>query len=185
MGLQGRSQDDFIVAYPAALNNGKTFSWSEKDNLTFFDAMILEIADNYCIDRDDIFIVGHSLGGWFTQKLACLRGDLVKGMVAVGSGGYNGECAGPATSLFFQNVNDQLSSYASGKSAEKIRLTVNQCEDISETMIVGPLTCTKYAHCSPGNSVVWCEGYSAYRNDPHSWPTSGGTDIINFLRKLQ
>jgi S-layer homology domain len=62
MGLQGRSQDDFIVAYPAALKSGSSFSWSEKDNLTLFDAMILEIADNYCIDRDDIFIVGHSLG---------------------------------------------------------------------------------------------------------------------------
>lgn len=62
MGLQGRSQDDFIVVYPAALKSGSSFSWSEKDNLTFFDAMILEIADNYCIDRDDIFIVGHSLG---------------------------------------------------------------------------------------------------------------------------
>ena len=73
MGLQGHSQDDFIVAYPAALKSGSSFSWSEKDNLTFFDAMTLEIADNYCIDRDNLFIVGHSLGGWFTQKLACLR----------------------------------------------------------------------------------------------------------------
>ncbi len=136
MGLQGRSQDDFIVAYPAALKSGSSFSWSEKDNLTFFDAMTLEIADNYCIDRDDIFIVGHSLGGWFTQKLACLRGDHIKGMAVVGSGGYSGECTGPVTSLFYQNVNDHLSSYASGKSAEKIRLAVNQCQDISETMRV-------------------------------------------------
>ncbi|MEI6711780.1 MAG: hypothetical protein WCK88_06450 [bacterium] len=62
MGLQGRSQDDFIVAYPAALKSGSNFSWSEKDNLTFFDAMTLEIADNYCINRDNLFIVGHSLG---------------------------------------------------------------------------------------------------------------------------
>lgn len=108
----------------------------------------------------------------------------MKGMVAVGSGGYSGECTGPVTSLFFQNVNDPLSSYASGKSAEKIRLGVNQCEDISETVVIGSHTCTKYASCSPGNSVVWCEGYSTYGNDPHSWPLSGGTDIVNFLRKL-
>lgn len=109
----------------------------------------------------------------------------MKGMVAVGSGGYNADCTGPATSLFYQNVNDHLSSYASGLAAQKIRLKVNECQDISETVVVGPLTCTKYAQCSPGNSVVWCEGYSAYRNDPHSWPLSGGTDIINFLQKLQ
>jgi hypothetical protein len=57
-------------------------------------------------------------------------------MVAVGSGGYNGECSGPVTSLFFQNVNDQLSTYASGKSAQKIRLAINQCTDVSETVTV-------------------------------------------------
>jgi polyhydroxybutyrate depolymerase len=173
MGLQGRSQDDFIVAYPAALKSGSSFSWSEKDNLTFFDSILLEVSDNYCVNRDDIFIVGHSLGGWFTQKLACLRGDLVKGMVAVGSGGYKSDCTGPVTTLLYQNVNDHLSSYASGKSAEQIRLTVNQCGPETEDVKVGPLTCKKYTDCSPGNSVTWCEGYTGYRNDPHSWPTSG------------
>lgn len=107
-------------------------------------------------------------------------------MVAVGSGGYNGDCTGPVTSLFFQNVNDQLSSYASGESAKNIRLAVNQCtDDKTETVNVGSLSCTKYTDCSPGNSVTWCEGYPTYGNDPHSWPLSGGTDIVNFLKGLQ
>ena len=107
-------------------------------------------------------------------------------MVAVGSGGYSGECTGPVTSLFFQNVNDPLSSYASGKSAEKIRLAVNQCsDDKTETVNVGSLSCTKYTDCTPQNSVTWCEGYPTYHNDPHSWPLSGGVDIINFLKGLQ
>lgn len=184
MGLQGRSQDDFIVAYPAGIKKGSSFSWSEKDNLTFFDAMIHEVADNYCINRDDIFIVGHSLGGWFTQKLACLRWDRIKWMVAVGSGGYAGDCTGPVTSLFYQNPNDKLSSYASGKSAEAIRKKVNQCEEASEIITIGWQVCTTYTNCSPDNSVTWCEGYSTYGNDPHSWPIIGGKDIISFLKKM-
>lgn len=102
-------------------------------------------------------------------------------MTAVGSGGYNGDCTGPVTSLFFQNVNDPLSSYASGESAKKIRLAVNQCSDKTEDVKVGALTCTKYTDCSPGTSVTWCEGYSTYHNDPHSWPLTGGTDIIKYL----
>ncbi len=54
--------------------------------MIFFDAMIQEIANEYCINRDKVFLVGHSLGGWFTQKVACLRGELIHSLAVVGSG---------------------------------------------------------------------------------------------------
>lgn len=156
--------------------------------------MIQQVSNNYCINRDQLFLVGHSLGGWFTQKLACLRGEEVNAMAAVGSGGYGSNCNGPVTSLFFQNVNDPLSSYASGKSAEATRLKVNECSDSTETVQIGPLTCTKHNSCSAENSVTWCEGYTGYGGDPHSWPTgergqrgyseTGGTWILQFFRGL-
>ena len=86
-------------------------------------------------------------------------------------------------SLFFQNVNDQLSSYASGMSARDTRIKVNECRETTESVQVGSLTCQKYNNCSTGNPVVWCEGYTGYNNDPHSWPTpNGGRDILDFLR---
>ncbi len=156
--------------------------------------MIQEVSSNYCINRDQLFLVGHSLGGWFTQKLACVRGEEVNAMAVVGSGGYGSTCTGPATSLFFQNVNDHLSSYASGVSARDTRLKVNECSDSTETVQIGPLTCTKYNSCSAENSVTWCEGYTGYGGDPHSWPTgergsrgyseTGGTWILEFFRGL-
>lgn len=112
MGLGNTS--DFIVAYPAGLDvasGGR--SWSEAESITLFDAMIEQITDAYCIDRSKIFVVGHSLGGWFTQKLACLRGDIIRGMAGVGSAGYSGNCSGPVASLLYQNVDDKLSPYSS------------------------------------------------------------------------
>lgn len=186
-----RNQTDFIVAYPAWLPSGSAFSWSEKESITFFDALIQQVADNYCINRDHVFLVGHSLGGWFTQKVACLRGELVNAMAAVGSGPYGSNCTGPATSLFFQNFDDQLSSYASGVSARNTREKVNECTDVTEEIKIGPLTCTHWTECSADTSVVWCEWYTGYGNDPHSWPTGGswresggGAWIEDFFRDL-
>lgn len=192
MGLQ-KGQSDTIVAYPAALraSSGNSFSWSEKENMTFIDAILQQVSNNYCINRNQIYIVGHSLGGWMAQRIACLRGEFVSGLAVVGSGPFGSACSGPVPSLFFQNVNDPLSSYASGKSAEATRLKVNECTDATETVQIGPLTCTKHNACSAENSVTWCEWYTGYGGDPHSWPTGGswqspggGTWILDFFKKL-
>ena len=185
MGLQ-KGQSDTIVAYPAALraSSGNSFSWSEKENMTFIDAILRQVSDNYCINRNQVYAVGHSLGGWMAQRIACLRGDFLSGLAVVGSGAFGSTCSGPVPSLFFQNVNDPLSSYASGVSARNTRIKVNECDESStENVQIGSLTCTKYNKCSAGNEVVWCEGYTGYNGDPHSWPTpNGGRDILEFLK---
>ena len=84
MGLQ-KGQPDAIIAYPAGLRSasGSSFSWSEKENMTFIDAIMKNISDNYCINRNQVMIVGHSLGGWMAQRIACLRGEFVSGLAIV------------------------------------------------------------------------------------------------------
>lgn len=188
-------QSDVIVAYPAGLasSTGRSFSWSEKENMTFVDAILEQVSDNYCINRDKVYTIGHSLGGWMAQRIACLRGEFMSGLAVVGSGPFTGACSGPAPSIFFQNVDDHLSSYASGVQAKNIRLKVNECSESStESIQIGTLTCTKYNSCSSGNEVVWCEWYTGYGGDPHSWPTGGGwqspgggTWILDYFRGLQ
>ena len=194
MGLQ-KGQSDTIVAYPAALraSSGNSFSWSEKENMIFIDAILRQVSENYCINRNHVYAIGHSLGGWMAQRIACLRGDFLSGLAVVGSGGFVGTCSGPVPSLFFQNVNDHLSSYASGVSARNARLKVDECDESStENVQIGSLTCTKYNKCSNGNEVVWCEGYTGYNGDPHSWPSGGswqspggGAWILDFFRGLK
>lgn len=92
MGLG--KQSDFIVAYPAGLpsSSGSSFSWSEKENMTFIDAILKQVSDNYCINRNEIYAIGHSLGGWMAQRIACLRGEFLNGLAVVGSGGFTGAC---------------------------------------------------------------------------------------------
>lgn len=186
-------QNDFIVAYPAALpsSSGKSFSWSEKENMTFVDAILEQISANYCVNRNQVYAIGHSLGGWMAQRIACLRGEFISGLAVVGSWPYTGTCSGPVPSLFFQNVDDHLSSYASGINARNTRLKVNECTETVEDVQIGTLTCQKYTDCSSGNPVVWCEWYTGYNNDPHSWPTGGswqspggGTWILDYFKSL-
>lgn len=116
--------------------------------MTFIDAILEQVSDNYCVNRNRIYVVGHSLGGWMAQRIACLRGEFVSGLTVVGSGPFTGTCSGPAPSLFFQNVDDHLSSYASGKIAESIRLKVNECSDKTVNVQIGSLTCTEHNDCS-------------------------------------
>lgn len=155
--------------------------------MTFIDAILRQISENYCINRDRVYAVGHSLGGWMAQRIACLRGEFFSGLSVVGSGPFGNICSGPVPSLLFQNVNDPLSSYASGVSARNTRIKANECDESqTENIQIGSLTCTKYNKCSPGNEVVWCEGYTGYNGDPHSWPTpNGGRDMLNFLQTQQ
>jgi len=47
-----------------------------------FDQLLEEFEDKYCINKDQIFVVGHSLGAWFTNSLSCARGDVIR---AIGS----------------------------------------------------------------------------------------------------
>jgi polyhydroxybutyrate depolymerase len=46
----------------------------------FFDEIVATYSEEYCIDMDQVFVVGHSLGGWFTNTLACARGHMIRGM---------------------------------------------------------------------------------------------------------
>lgn len=181
------SQSDYIVAYPAGIDAwGGSRSWSSEENVTFFDMIVRDIGDNYCVDRSRVFVAAHSLGAWFASKLACVRGDMIRGMGIVGGGGWTSSCnSTPTASLIFQNADDRLSSPSSARATEKMMKWADTCGAKTEPIKIGSLTCQKWQDCTTGNPVIWCEGYGTYGNDPHSWPNSGGTDILNFFRGLK
>lgn len=183
MGLE--RQKDFIVAYPAGLPNRKAFSWSENENITFMDALVQKLTDTSCIEKNQIFIVAHSMGAGFGSKIVCQRGDTFRGMSIVGGGGWNSGCnSTPTATLIYQRPDDQLSSPESARVTQRNMRTVNTCSAKTERIKIGSNTCQKWKDCSTGNPVIYCESYPTYGNDPHSWPTSGGNESIEFLRGL-
>lgn len=74
--------------------------------------MITEISRAYCIDREQLYIVGHSLGGYMANKVSCVRGDIVAGVAAVAGPGYSSTCAGPVKTLVMHHPNDKLVAYS-------------------------------------------------------------------------
>ena len=179
-----KGQNDTIIVYPAAIKAPKWwYSWTEAENITFIDAILQQVSHNYCIDRSQVFAVGHSLGGWFTHKLTCLRGDVFRGMSAVGSSGYIGSCTGPMASIIYQRSDDKLSPYSGWESARDAKRERNLCSKESEKIILSGLSCQKWS-CSPGNPIVWCEDYTTYANDAHSWPTTNAKGIFEFFNEL-
>lgn len=179
-----KNQKDYIVAYPAGIWPGPR-SWGEPENIDFFDVLTRHIADNACISRDKVFSVGHSLGSYMSNKVTCLRGDVIRGMVGVASDGYDWDCTGPASSLIMHLQDDHLASYIWGKRAYRIRTEVNSCEDTTEKVTIDGNSCEKKTSCSQGNSVVFCNSYTTYQNDPHSWPKSGGDMIFDYLDNIE
>lgn len=179
-----RNQKDFIVAYPAGMWTGP-YSWHQYENIEFFDAMITEISENLCIDRDRVFSVGHSLGSYMSNKVSCQRGDVIRAMVGVASDGYNGTCSAPVTSLILHLPGDHLASYQGGLNAYRYKSEQNYCSDSETSTSLGNITgCTQKTSCSLGNTVTFCNSYSGYGNDPHSWPKDGSDDILDFLKNI-
>ncbi len=176
----GNETYDIVAAYPQGLG-GWPYTWHEAENINFFDAMIRDISENLCIDRSQIHIVWHSLWGYFSNKLACVRGDVIQTMTSVAAPWYDTECNWPVVSLILHNSADRLVPYRDGLAATKIRKEKNQCSDNSQQINIWTLNCELWDDCSAWNAVGFCREYSTYGNVPHSWPKDGAEAIYEFI----
>lgn len=195
-GIEKAAKDNAIVVYPAGLKNGSSFSWSdggdtggELRDYEFFDVMFEEISSNYCVNLDEVYAMGHSLGGWFTNSLACARGDVLRGVASLGGSRSNSACRGPVAVMQWHNPNDRLASFSSGVVARDQFLEQNKCS--SDFVSVEPSSgnCVEYQGCSEGASVVWCPHTSDYDSRgvyyPHNWPRGTGEKMWKFLDGLK
>lgn len=179
-----KNQKDFIVAYPAWMW-AWPYSWSEYENIEFFDGLVTHLSENLCIDRDAVFSVGHSLGSYMSNKVSCLRWDVLRGMVGVASDGYNGVCTAPVTSLITHLPGDHLATYQWWLNAYSYKSDQNSCSEEEEEIELWDIqSCVQKTNCSSGNTVIFCNSYTGYWNDPHSWPKEGSDDILDFLRDI-
>lgn len=89
-----------IVVYPAGLpeegpSRNRSDGGDKNDKLrdfAFFDAIVEKFEQDYCIDQDEIYVIGHSLGGWFTDTVGCARGDIIRGIGSVGGSITTNKC---------------------------------------------------------------------------------------------
>jgi len=191
-----REATDSIIAYPAALSNGNgTFSWAnpgdrpqEIRDIAFFDAMVEKLADSYCIDMDRISVVGHSLGAWMANTVACVRGDVILASATVGGDSVQTTCAGPASAMIIHNPKDNLAPFSGAEAVRKLRSDANFCGWETENTGPSALNCERQNQCAGGNAILWCPHTidTDHRGVfyPHTWPNDTAKYIMEFLKSL-
>jgi polyhydroxybutyrate depolymerase len=192
-----REAKDSIIAYPAGIKNDKgTYSWTnpgdkaqEIRDIAFFDAIVEKLADTYCIDMDRITVVGHSLGAWMANTVACVRGDVVMASATVGGDSVQTTCAGPAAAMIIHNPKDNLAPFSGAEMVRKLRSETNFCSWKTENTGPSELNCVRQSSCAGGNDILWCphtidtdERGAFY---PHTWPKSTAKYIVEFLKSIK
>jgi len=148
LDIEAFSGEDAIVVGADGLHG----SWSSGD-VVFFDRMLEEIEAKFCVDRGRVFSYGFSAGGFFTNRLACERGDVLRASAAIAGGPRGDNCRGKVASWFLHDADDKVVPFALGEAARDRALEANGC---SSKFIEEGEGCVRYLGCDK-TPVVWCQ----------------------------
>jgi polyhydroxybutyrate depolymerase len=183
-GLLSAAGDDAIVVHPDALGDVE-LAWdtdSQRD-IRFFDALLEAIGAGLCIDESRVFAAGHSSGGYFTNTLACARGDSLRAIAPVagggpfGSGGNPPACESPVSAWIAHSESDQTVLFSNGEGSRDYWRESDECSD--SVADVSPSPCVAYQGCGAGLAVNWC-----VYDGGHDWPSFGAQAIWSFFRRF-
>lgn len=153
-----------ITVYPDALNN--MWDLGGDSDLVFFDEIMKQLGDTYCINPSRVLGFGFSFGGKFMNYLGCRRAGYVKAIaVGDGSDGGPGSRCGRLPVLFVHRTHDNDERIDWARGAKNAWVSRMGCSAEAEP---GDLTfnCAVNSGCrNPGN-VTFCEDTFF---DP-SWP---------------
>ncbi len=194
--LEPADRTGTIFVYPSGVRGprGRFSWWNQGDapgalrDYGLFDGLVKLFADNSCLDLDQIFVVGHSLGATFVNSLACARGDRIRAAATLGGGMMPSVCRSQVGIMLLHNPKDDLVPIGLGLKARDVFLKQNGLSGDSRPVEPRSLNCERYG--SPGQSapVVWCPhgiDYTARgRFYPHTWPNQAGPAVMNFFTEF-
>jgi len=194
--IEQNSKVPTIFVYPAGLvaADGK-FSWYERSDprnqlrdFALFDRLLESLREDYCIDPDQVFTVGHSLGASFANSLGCARGSVIRGVGTVAGRIWDIKCSGPAAAMIMHNPKDDLVPVSRGLKARDWALAQNELEPSARNCEPRELDCKCYGPSQATNPVIWCPHAEDYNRRgkfyPHLWPKNAGAAIMNFFDSL-
>ena len=159
LDVQNVAAKDTIIVAPNGLPRqaGGEPTWQANEaDLALFDALVSAAGERYCIDLGRMFAFGFSAGAGFSELLACVRGNTLRGIGAIAGIDYarGRTCEGQVAAWLVHDANDTAAPIAQGRSARDRILQQNGCG--TETEPAGE-TCVRYKGCADGHPVVWCE----------------------------
>jgi len=194
------SLPDAVIVYPQALPGGPgAYAWADPgdpaDALRDFDlvdAIVDAVGQVRCIDLARVFVVGHSLGAYFANDVACALGDRVRAVASVAGGLQGGPCVAGTAALLIHHPDDPLVPLSAGERARDAFRVANGVSDAPASPAahpaLAPLRCVRQGDEGTPDPVVWCAHDDATwpggRYDPHVWPDATATAIAAFFRHL-
>jgi polyhydroxybutyrate depolymerase len=152
LDIESSAQENAIVVSADGLNNFWQ-PYANSPDLPFFDSMLEAVSNQYCIDNHRIFSYGFSVGGSFSNLLACERGDVIVASAAVASGIFSNACKGKVATWLLHDEDDEAVPITKGREVLERVLAANGC---SKNAINEGNGCIRYQGCD-SNPVVWCE----------------------------
>lgn len=194
--LEENAEGRAIFVYPAGLTDDTgRFTWADAGDppgtlrdYAFFDAIVRTMSDLYCIDRDEVFAVGHSLGAWFANSLACARGDVLRAVATVAGAPGARDCRGRVSALILHNPADRLVPFEAGVAVRDLLLEKNQLAPEPTRIEHTGFACSRYGEQPALAIVLWCPHHLSRtrsgREYAHRWPGSAGAAIMRFFLTL-
>lgn len=191
--LERHARRPTIFVYPSGLPRGGGFSWYDPDDpagalrdYRLFDALLAKLGNDYCVDLNRVFLVGHSLGAWFANSLGCARGNRVRAVATLAGGIVAAPCRGKVAALIAHNPNDRLVPFSQGEAVREHLLAGNGLAGRRPSRGAGPLNCRRYQ--DQRYPLLWCP----HRQDhtwrgsyyPHNWPRQTGALMMTFFASL-
>jgi polyhydroxybutyrate depolymerase len=182
-GLAAALGGGYAVAYVKSLGPGFDQPREQRENLQLFDALYAQLLADYCIDGEQVFALGHSSGGLFSELLACERAPLLRGIAAVAGAMVWPECSGRSAALLVHGERDSVVSISRGRAAREHFRVANGCSE--KTSPLATPGCVQYAGCEASLPVEWCEhGEATYQNTNHGWPAFASSEVARFFGSL-
>lgn len=129
-------------------------TWSANTaNYTFLQTLMTTIESKYCVDKSRVFITGFSMGGMFTNSMACDHTDWFRAFAPVEGGGSCTKASAQPAIMIHQGTADTLVTPASGESTRDGWVKQNACTQATTSVYTG---CTSYTGCV--QPVIYCVG---------------------------
>ena len=189
-----QAMPEAIILYPSGLKDGGSFTWANQGDdgnalrdYALFDELLRVTSFYYCVNPSRVFVVGHSLGAYFANSVACARAGVVRAVASLAGGLQTFQCRSAVASLLLHNPNDNLVAISEGEKARDTFMAMDGVsrQGVAANGVLAEFNCTWYAGNSP---VVWCpHGFSTSYDGsyyPHTWPDKTAQAIAYFFSTL-
>lgn len=184
-----------IMVYPQGIQfQNYGVGWNDSCNgydMALFDNILTYIENNYCIDKNRIYVGGFSWGCDFSTALACCRPNKIRAVAAASCSDefrtasdyktYDNTCMNSAThpAIRFTHAPKEDGAYPAPYFATTSQLyqSWNSCTN-SNTTAISPTGCVSYNSCQ--SQLIECTNVTG-----HSLPNNWNNDTWSFFSQFK